>query len=152
MFITPDDLTPFAEIEPSKAEAMIADAEAMALVAAPCIERLLDEPKLAAVKAILRGAIIRWNDAGSGALQQQSAGPFAMTVDTRAARRDLFWPSEIKDLQSLCADGSAGAYTVDMLGCAAPVHVPWCNLHFGANYCSCGSDLTRYEYPIYELG
>lgn len=31
-------------------------------------------------------------------------------------------------------------------------HMPWCNLAFGALYCSCGSDLTNYEYPLYEGG
>ena len=30
-------------------------------------------------------------------------------------------------------------------------HQPWCSLYFGATYCSCGADLTNYEYPIYEL-
>lgn len=31
-------------------------------------------------------------------------------------------------------------------------HVPWCNLAFGAQFCSCGADLTNYEYPLYEGG
>lgn len=31
-------------------------------------------------------------------------------------------------------------------------HVPWCSLAFGATYCSCGADLTNYEYPLYEGG
>lgn len=29
-------------------------------------------------------------------------------------------------------------------------HQPWCNLAFGATYCSCGADLTDYSYPLYE--
>lgn len=32
------------------------------------------------------------------------------------------------------------------------VHMPWCNLAFGATYCSCGADLTNFEYPLYEGG
>lgn len=50
-------------------------------------------------------------------------------------------------------DGAAqgGAYTVDSVG-SAGVHIPWCALYFGAAYCSCGADLTNYQYPIFELG
>jgi hypothetical protein len=32
------------------------------------------------------------------------------------------------------------------------VHMPWCALLFLANYCSCGADLTNYQYPLYEGG
>lgn len=31
-------------------------------------------------------------------------------------------------------------------------HLPWCSLMLGALYCSCGADLTAYEYPLYEEG
>ena len=31
-------------------------------------------------------------------------------------------------------------------------HMPWCSLMLGALYCSCGADLTNYEYPLYEGG
>jgi hypothetical protein len=30
--------------------------------------------------------------------------------------------------------------------------MPWCSVNFGALYCSCGADLTNYEYPLYEGG
>lgn len=30
-------------------------------------------------------------------------------------------------------------------------HQPWCNLAFGALYCSCGADLTNESYPLYEF-
>ncbi len=30
-------------------------------------------------------------------------------------------------------------------------HLPWCSLLMGADYCSCGADLTAYSYPIFEL-
>jgi hypothetical protein len=110
-----DDLAPFALIEESKAEAMIEDAEAMALLAAPCIAAV-GFAHTAAVKAILRGAILRWNDAGSGALQAQTAGPFGQTLDTRQERRGMFWPSEITALQSLCANAEGGVYTTSLAG------------------------------------
>ena len=112
--LTPEDLAPFADIESTKAQAMIDDAEAMAVLAAPCItsETFTNQ---AAVKAILRGAVLRWNDSGSGALQAQTAGPFGMQVDTRQQRRGMFWPSEITQLQELCRDGdpSGQAFTIN---------------------------------------
>lgn len=47
--------------------------------------------------------------------------------------------------------GTVGsAYTVDMAGYGLSAHLPWCSLHFGGGYCSCGVDIAGY--PIYELG
>ncbi|WP_051549264.1 hypothetical protein [Nocardioides sp. URHA0032] len=114
-FLSVDDLEPFAAIEPAKAEAMIEDAEAMALLAAPCIS-VDGFAHSTAVKAILRGAVLRWNDSGSGALQAQTAGPFGQTLDTRQERRGMFWPSEIVALQNLCATGQGGVYSVSLAG------------------------------------
>ena len=111
LYIT--DLEPFATIDPAKAQAMIDDAEAMAVLAAPCITA----PGFlysGAVRAVLRGAVLRWNEAGTGALQSQTAGPFGQTLDTRQERRGMFWPSEIAQLQSFCAGGTS--YTVSLAG------------------------------------
>lgn len=114
-YLDASDLSPFAEIEAAKAEAMIEDAEAMALLAAPCIAA--DGFAYGtAVKAILRGAVLRWNDSGSGALQAQTAGPFGQTLDTRQERRGMFWPSEIVALQGLCADAQGGVYSTSLAG------------------------------------
>lgn len=114
-FLAVDDLAPFATIDAAKADAMIEDAEAMALLAAPCIAAV-DFAYGAAVKAILRGAVLRWNEAGTGALQAQNAGPFGQTLDTRQERRGMFWPSEIVALQSLCADSQGGVYSTSLAG------------------------------------
>lgn len=100
--LTPDDLAPFApDIDTEKAQVMIEDAIATAAVIAPCIlsEDFVHE---AAAKAILRAAILRWNDSGSGAVTQVSAGSFQQTIDNRNPRKSMFWPSEIVDLQKLC--------------------------------------------------
>ena len=149
---TTDDLMPFADIDEMKAQAMIDDALALAARVAPCI--LTDDFAYGgAAKAILRGAVLRWNDSGSGALQAESAGPFSQTFDTRQQRRSLFWPSEIEALQGLCQSDSddAGAFSIDAvpeLGSAA--HADICALYFGADYCSCGAVLTAGLYPLYE--
>lgn len=113
-FIIESDLAPFATIPTAKATAMIEDAEAMALLTAPCLSTLAaGDPKLAAARAILRGAILRWHDAGSGAVQQTQVGPFGQSIDTRQTRKAMFWPSEIQQLQGLCAGPAGRAFEVD---------------------------------------
>lgn len=120
--IVPGDLAPFAAIDAAKAQAMIDDAMALAARVAPCILSS-DFAYPDAAKAIIRGAILRWNEAGTGALQAQQAGPFGQTVDTRQQRRGMFWPSEISDLAKLCTDGTAGgrAFEVDTAPAGAGV-------------------------------
>lgn len=145
---SPSDLEPFATIDEAKAEAMIEDALAMAELVAPCIAAAdFDERKAAAAKAILRGAILRWHDSGSGAVSQQVAGPFQQSLDTRQPRRALFWPSEIEQLQKLCSTDDGGAWSYDTVS-GETVHADVCALNLGADYCSCGAILAGF--PLWE--
>ena len=97
--------------------AMVAGANAKASRVAPCLvatdpapsDEALDEAKL-----ILLGAIKRWVEAGSGALQSQTAGPFSAVQDTRQRTGFNLWPSEIQQLQDICASGSAGAQAFEV--------------------------------------
>lgn len=136
--ITIDDLTPFAPgLDPVKAQAMIDDALALAARVAPCIKDE-DFQYPDAAKAVLRGAILRWNDSGNGAVSQQSAGPYSQTIDTRTTRRSMFWPSEITELQALCQETQeAKAYSVDTAPSFTSLHPPFCSVYFGGT-CSCG--------------
>lgn len=144
-----EDLLPFAEIPSAKAAAMIADALAMATLVAPCIaEDDFAAGKAAAAKAILRGAILRWHEAGQGALSQQNVGPFGATFDTRQPRRGMFWPSEIESLQKLCRTETGGrAWSYDTLGCGVE-HADTCAINFGAAYCDCGAILAGF--PLWQ--
>ena len=157
-YITPEDLAPFATIDEAKALAMIEDAESMAVSAAPCLADItppLTDAQHRTAKAILRRAILRWNEVGTGVVTQQTAGPFGQSVDTtRTAPRGLFWPSEIAELQAICQTAKdRRVFTVDTgAHRQSPRHTPWCNLMMGGTNCSCGSYLTRYEYPLYETG
>jgi hypothetical protein len=113
--ITVDDLAPFADIEEAKAEAMIEDALAMAVLHAPCITAE-DFAYPDAAKAVIRGAILRWHDSGTGASQQLTALGFSQAFDTRQQRRGMFWPSEIEQLEKLCKASTAGhAFEVDLM-------------------------------------
>lgn len=148
--LTPADLAPFATIDEAKAAAMIEDALALAARVAPCIT----DPTFtheAAARAVLRAAILRWHEAGTGALQQQTVGPFGQTFDTRQTRKSMFWPSEIVQLQDLCRTGEeqSGAFAVDTVGVGTGGHSDICALNFGGLYCSCGYELTRL-FPLYE--
>ncbi len=153
-FLDVIDLDPFATIDPAKGDVMIEDAEALAVLAAPCLAADFDPPlsvpNIAAVKAILRGAILRWNEAGTGALASQNAGPFGQTLDTRQQRRNMFWPSEIEQLRDICKGdaGNGGAFSVDTVGLGG-VHADACSINFGATYCSCGADIAGF--PLWEV-
>jgi hypothetical protein len=108
----------------------------------------LTVPQSAALKAILRGAILRWNDAGSGAKSSVTTGPFSETIDTTVSRRGMFWPSEITSLQSICSDGLSGkVFSIDTVSFNG-VHAATCSINFGAAYCSCGADIAGF--PLWE--
>lgn len=152
--LDPSDLAPFADIDDVKASEMIADATYTAALVAPCLDPAnvsnLTEIQVGAVRAILRGAILRWNESGTGAMTQQTAGPFSATTDTRQERRGMFWPSEIEQLQKICAGtAKGGAFQIDTVGSLSVVHSEICSINFGALYCSCGAVLAGA--PLYEL-
>lgn len=141
--LTAADLAPFATIDAAKAAAMIEDALGMAEVHAPCIA----DPEFAhrrAAKAILRGAILRWHEAGSGAAVSKNAGIYGQTVDTRQPRKAMFFPSEIDALKRLCRsdDDTGGAFAIDTLPTQTVEHAEICSIYFGGD-CSCGAILTQ---------
>ncbi|MGP4054284.1 hypothetical protein ACTWP6_05585 [Mycobacterium sp. 4D054] len=118
--LTPADLANFATIPTAKAAEMIEDALAMAAVVAPCITADGFAHR-AAAKAIVRGAILRWHEAGTGAAVTQSSQSYSQTLDTRQPRKGMFFPSEIGQLQKLCRAGDdGGAFSIDMFPLAAP--------------------------------
>ena len=135
-------------------DALVAGANAKAARVAPCLseqEPAPTEDQVAEAKLILIGAVKRWAEAGSGALQAQTAGPFGMTVDTRQRGGFNLWPSEIEQLQAICKDPNSGkAYAIDTAPGYGSVHLPWCSLMLGGTSCSCGADIAGE--PIYELG
>lgn len=126
-------------------------ANARASRVAPCLasaDPAPTEDQLAEAKLILIGAVTRWAQAGSGALQSQTAGPFGVTFDTRQRGGFNLWPSEITQLQDICKNGSESkAYAVDTVG-SSGCHSPICNLYFGGSSCSCGADIAGQ--PIYD--
>ncbi|NIL86519.1 hypothetical protein RhoFasGS6_03923 [Rhodococcus fascians] len=112
------DIQKFApDLDDETAAEMIADAMALAELSAPCITKF-DFAYPGAAKAILRGAILRWHESGTGAAQSESvtAGPFGkqVTFDNRQTRKGMFWPSELAELRKLCGASKRQAYSVDL--------------------------------------
>lgn len=102
-------------------ELMVAGANASASRVAPCLAGTGDDAptadQLAEAKLVLVGAVRRWIDAGSGAFQQQSAGPFSVSTDTRQRTGYNLWPSEIERLQEICIGDAvtSGAFEIDTM-------------------------------------
>lgn len=147
--ITPADLAPFADIDEAKALEMIEDALGMAELIAPCISDY-DFAHPRAAKAVIRGAILRWNDAGTGAITTKQAGPYQQVIDSNTRRNNLFWPSEITQLQAMCRSTSE-AFAVDTAPAGGGGHSIWCSLGLGGDTCSCGAVLTAGNGPLWEV-
>lgn len=116
-------------------------ANARASRVAPCLAATDPEPsddQLAEAKLILIGAVIRWSQAGSGALQSLQAMAFGATFDTRQRSGFNLWPSEITQLQDICKSASESkAFSIDTVNCGSQ-HSPICSIYFGGA-CSCGA-------------
>ena len=110
----------------------------------------LSDRQRAQVKAVLRGAVLRRNDAGSGVVQTKQLGSASETIDT-ARSRSFFTESEIDQLQKIVQDaGSSGAFSIDTVNTqVSGNHSDVCSLVFGATFCSCGAWLTGGP-PLYE--
>lgn len=145
--LTADDFTAWDVTDHDKLDALIGDVLSQAVVVAPC----LDAAEFAyarAAKAILREAVLRRLDAGSGALttRQQGTGPFSqMEVIDQRSNRTILRPADISQLQALCSlhNGEVegprlGAINLDPAKSASPgqrlidrpdlwfqINVPW---------------------------
>lgn len=142
-------------------DVMVVGANAKASRVAPCLVVALaagtptdaQVDALSEARLVLVGVVKRWVDAGSGALQTQTAGPFGQTIDTRQRTGFNLWPSEISDLQAICKGlsdevNSRQAFSLDTAGAYGVVHAESCALAFGALYCDCGADLAGF--PLFE--
>jgi hypothetical protein len=78
---------------------------------------------------------------------QQSGGPFSVTMKPVNPAGDFYLTKQEK---VALGAGAQKAFGVQVAGFAVSSHLPWCNLNFGATYCSCGADIAGE--PIYEAG
>lgn len=78
---------------------------------------------------------------------QQSGGPFSVTMKPVNPAGDFYLTKQEK---KALGDGATRAFGVQIADMGGVRHLPWCNLNFGATYCSCGTDIAGE--PIYEAG
>lgn len=149
--ITTDDL-PVDVADNAMSETWVDGANARASRVAPCLAGTEPAPtadQLAEAKLVLVGAVTRWSQAGAGAFQSKTAGPYGVTVDTRQRVGYNLWPSEIKQLQDICKSSESGkAFAVDTVQ-SGGYHSPICSVYFGGT-CSCGAVFAGT--PVYEDG
>lgn len=108
-FLEFSDLSPLApNMTEAQANIYIADVEAQAIAEAPCIAEP-GSPHGAAVKGILRQAVLRWARAGEGGVTQEqfTAGPFSQgtSFDTRQYGGGRLVAGEVNRLRALCRGG-----------------------------------------------
>ena len=119
--IDPADLAVFdPDIEEERAEAMIATVWARARTVAPCLasdDVELSPDQFEVVKGIVRDAVLRWSDVGTGVTKSRTAGDYAESYDAGAGRSGLFRPDEIHELQNVCRAvrrPTQRAYSIDL--------------------------------------
>ncbi|MBO0747277.1 MAG: hypothetical protein J2O47_02935 [Acidimicrobiaceae bacterium] len=146
-----DDLpaSVLSRVDESQLDLWLAGVNATARRVAPCLRDDADPPatedQLAETRLILLGAVTRWVDTGPGAFQQQTAGPFSVTTDTRQRTGFKLWPTEITALQDVCRGEDEGkAFHIDTAPRGGDIHALVCSLRFGGASCSCGADLAGY--------
>ena len=141
-WLTVADITHFVTVDPVTCGEMIADAEAIALLKVPALATLTsNDLRNAQVKAVVRGAIIRWVEASSGVNQQMVMGPFSFAQQPGSRRTGMFYPSEVEQLREIMANpANKKAYSVD----TAPhddAHLEICSrLRALHSPCVCGTD------------
>lgn len=77
---------------------------------------------------------------------QQSAGPFSVGFTFTNPDGNLYLTKGEK--QELLTGLKGKAFTLDTAP-TGPAHAETCTLLMGGTYCSCGANLTNYEYPLY---
>jgi hypothetical protein len=76
---------------------------------------------------------------------QETSGPFSLTMKPVNPNGDFYLTKQEK---LALGSGATRAFGVQIAGSCEIQHRPWCNLNFGATYCSCGADIAGE--PIYE--
>ena len=148
---------PFATLEEFKARwpdfpagadahatVLLEDASQFILDTVPAAETAAPATRRRIVCAVVRRAMAADDFPGMESVQQ-SAGPFSVTQKATNPHGDFYLTKQEK--KALGA-GAQKAFGVQVAGNATAMHLPWCSLNFGANYCSCGADIAGV--PIYE--
>lgn len=107
----------------------------------------LEELDQARLDYVVREAVIAHIRHPDDATQvTESLGDASQSKTYRSGKGRVTILDEWWDLLSP-EESDGGAFTLDVLG-SSSLHLPWCSIYFGADYCSCGADIAGF--PIYE--
>jgi hypothetical protein len=127
------------------ATVLLEDASQFILDTVPSAGLALPATRRRIVCAVVRRAMPDADGMDGMESVQQSGGPFSVTMKPVNPAGDFYLT---KQERKALGDGVQRAFGVQIAGCATTSHLPWCNLAFGATYCSCGADIAGE--PIYE--
>lgn len=146
-----DRWRPLTPDEETRAGVKLRDAATRMRAACPDLDERLasgvldpDVPLIVSCEMVRRAMLAPVDQAAAGQVQQ-TAGPFSQSVTYTNPTGDLYLT---KAERQMLGCGGQSAFTVPMGSVSGAVHRPWCNLAFGADYCSCGADIAGV--PIYE--
>ena len=106
----------------------------------------LDELDQAKLDYVVRDAVVAHVRQPDDATQvTESLGDASTSRTYRSGKGRVVILEEWWNLLSPVEAG--GAFSLDTVG-STDLHLPWCSIYFGADYCSCGADIAGY--PIYE--
>lgn len=98
------------------------------------------------VCAVVR-RVMQSDDSDMAGLDTMQVGTGPFQFSGKASDSDFY----LKKAEKVAlGDGKQEAFGVKIAGFDCSPHLPWCNLNFGATYCSCGVDIAGV--PIYEAG
>jgi hypothetical protein len=99
-------------IDADKAQAYIQDALSYAVIKVPGLLAALTHDQQDAARGILREQVLRRYHNGDGNVQQQSAGPFTVTVDSRTTLAPIVSDHAIERLKQVVGTSTGGAFSV----------------------------------------
>lgn len=125
---------------------LLEDASQFILDTVPSAGLATESTRRRVVCAVVRRSMVA--DASLGMeTTQTTTGPFSDSFRPVNPHGDFYLTKAEK--QAL-GHGTQKAFGVQIAGFDRAVHLPWCNLNFGATYCSCGVDIAGV--PIFEGG
>lgn len=146
------------DISEELTNAMIATVWSRAQTLAPCLKveapdpNPLDDPtNVEVVKSVLRAAVLRWDETGSGGVTSRRANEYQESLSEYSG--GLFRPDEIATLRALCTDyrsQKANTILTAPIGSLYVQHALWCSITFGGNFCDCGAELTASGLPLWS--
>jgi hypothetical protein len=102
-----------ANLDESRAQALIEDATSFAVVRLPALSGALTVDQQDAVRGILREQVLHRYAHGDGNVSQQSAGPFSVTIDSRSTRAPIVSDHALNRLREVLGINAGYAFSVD---------------------------------------